>query len=61
MLTSLAADKKSKNFQDSQKFSQILELHQKLDLLSVKTRQMSSEEEEQEQDRKVHVDQPCGW
>ena len=37
-----------------------MKLYQKLDVPKLKTRQTSPEEQEQ-QDRTVHVDQPCGW
>ena len=53
MLTSLAGGKS--------KMTKIMKLYQKLDVPKLKTRQTSPEEQEQEQDRTVHVDQPCGW
>ena len=67
MLTSLAAGKKSKFYKFSpisfkkSKMTKIMKLYQKLDVPKLKTRQTSPEEQEQEQDRTVHVDQPCGW
>ena len=54
--------KKSQNFHKISKMFQIMKFYQKLcKCPRSKIGQMSSEEQQQQEDRTVHVDQPCGW